>query len=273
MATAVLLEPGCCPAGAAAVAVERAGGKAVRVRPATGGSPLREDGTPDAGGWAWRVADVVGISREALLAGCPVPLADAVTTWARAAEEVDAGRWDAVVVPVGSGAAVALLEAPGVVLRVLDARLDATAGAVGDDRVAAAQVAAWVQLRPGFAALADLAGSVGTWGTRARHGAHGCAGAAGLGLPTLDALGGPAEPTQGVRTGDGRLVWWLELPAGAEPELHQEEDRLVVVTGGSRRTFRLPAALRRCHVRGAAVVDHGPRQLEVVFEPDPQAWR
>ncbi|MGJ7441399.1 hypothetical protein [Aquipuribacter sp. MA13-6] len=271
MPTSVLLEPGCCPAGSgAAAALERAGGKSVVVAPRPGAGLLRDDGSLDADGWPWRVADVVGLPRAAVTAGCPVPLADAATTWARVAEELAEDRWDAVVVPSGGARAAELVEGPGLLLRVLDARLQALAPSIGDDPRDAASAAGLLDLRPGVAALAAVAAGVTGLGSTVQHARHGCRGTAVLGLPRVSGPGAAPEPTTGVRPDGAALLWWLELPGGADPDLHQEGDALVVGLEGVRRTFRLPAALTRCRVVAATVVAD---RLEVRFEPDPDAWR
>lgn len=271
MTTSVLLEPGCCPAGSGAVvALERAGGKAVAVAPRPGAGLLRDDGTLDVDGWSWRVADVVGLPREVVTAGCPVPLADAVTTWARVVEEQAGDRWDAVVVPLGGVRATELVEGPGLLLRVLDARLQALAPSIGDDPRDASRAAGLLDLRPDVAALAAAASALCGLGRSDQHALHGCRGTAVLGLPRVGGPGETPQPTTGVRTDGTGLLWWLELPAGADPELHQEGDRLLVALEGVQRGFRLPAALTRCRVVAATVVAD---RLEVRFEPDPDAWR
>lgn len=276
MTTSVLLEPGCCPAGTgAAAAVHRSGGKAVVVVPLRGpGSPgedlLRDDGSVDADDWPWRVADVVGLDRHAVVAGCPVPLADAARTWARVGDEVGTGRWDVVVLPLAGARAEELLEGPDVLLRVLDARLHALAPSVGEDPWVAARVAALLRLRPDVVAIAGTAGAACALGTVAQHGRHGCTDPAVLGVPAVPGPGAPAQPCRGVRAEGDDLVWWLDLPAGADPLLHRQGDRLLVQVGGLERSFRLPAALTRCRATAARVVAH---RLQVRFEPDPDAWR
>jgi len=269
--TPVLLEPGCCPAGTgAAAAVQRCGGKAVVVPPVRGAGLLRDDGSPDADGWPWRVADVVGLDRHAVVAGCPVPLADAVTTWSRVADEVGTDRWDVVVVPLELARPAELVEGPEVLLRVLDARLNALAASVGEDPGTAAHVAGLLRLRPDVVALAEVAGAACGFGTAGQHHGHGCGRPALLGLPAVPAPGAQPQPARGVRAEGTAFIWWLELPEGADPQLHQEGDRLVVRVEQLQRSFRLPAALTRCRPEAATVVAD---RLEVRFEPDPDAWR
>lgn len=267
----VLLDLGCCPAGSTPERVVRdRGGKAVVVAPVEPAG-LRHDEQPDPDGWVGHVADLVGLHPQALAAGCPVPLAEHVLTWARVAQELDADRWDAVVVPAPGALAVALLEAPAVLLRTLDARLDALAGTVGDDAEAARRVAGLLVLRPRLRALADVAAGASLAGHTARHREHGCDRAV-VGLGTVD----PADPTApprpglGVRTGDGDLLWWLEVPAGTLPDVHREEDRLLVRVGSAWRELALPPALTRCRATAATVVAD---RLEVRFTPDPDSWR
>lgn len=274
MSTTVVLDPGCCAAGSQPEeAFRSAGGKALVLTAATGGRLHDEPddaGHPD--GWSWRVADLLGLHRQAVLAGCPVPLARVASTWAAVVDEVATDRWDAVVLPVPARETPELLDGPRLLLRVLDARLDDLAGAVGDDPQAAAQVAALLGLRPPLAELVAVAAAAVGLGGADEHRRHGCARPGGLAVPTLrrDDVTGAPLPAVGVRSDGDGYVWWVRVAEGAVPQLHHEVDRVLVTVGRERRMLPLPAALTRCTVRAATVV--GDR-LEVRFVPDPDAWR
>ncbi len=294
-----MLDPGCCPAGSyPEEAFRAAGGKALRLQPAPstgdgvheglddaavhdgpldgggGGEGGEGDGPGglDGGGWLWRVADLLGVHREAVLAGCPVPLAGAVRVWSVVAQEVETGRWDAVVLPTTAAVAGPLVDAPELLLRVLDQRLDGLAGAVGQDPRAAGHTASLLALRPCLAGFAAVAAAAVVMGGTQEHDGHGCLQRGGLGLPRLlrHDPAGAAVPAVGVARETDGYLWWVQVPAGTVPELVHEVDRMSVTVAGQRRRLRLPAALRRCTVRAATVV--GDR-LEVRFLPDPDAWR
>lgn len=286
MTSRVVLDLGCCPAGSSPERTVRgAGGKAAVVTahgPDVSASRCDSGSRSDVGdvgdsgvvpvAWGWRVAGLLGMHREAVVAGCPVPLAAQVTTWAAVAEELAADRWDLVVLRVAPGAAGRLLEAPEVLLRVLDARLDGLAAAVAADPGVAVEVEALLELRPLLLPLRATARGTAAVGSPRQHGDHGCPRPGALAVAGVDArdpLGSPRPVTGVDADGDG-FVWWLELPPGQVPLLHREDDRLLVETAGQRRTLSLPAALARCTTRAATVV--GDR-LEVRFAPDPGAWR
>ncbi|MDX6268667.1 MAG: arsenite/tail-anchored protein-transporting ATPase [Frankiales bacterium] len=99
-------------------------------------------------------------------------------------------------------------------------------------------------------------------------------------LAFADTLYGTSDPTDVVRTeellqvsrdSDGFLLS-LALPLARieDLELARSGDDLVVTLGGHRRLLALPAALRRCTVAGARLVE---ARLVVRFEPDPMLWR
>jgi arsenite-transporting ATPase len=79
------------------------------------------------------------------------------------------------------------------------------------------------------------------------------------------------ELLQVSRDSDGFLLS-LALPLARieDLELARSGDDLVVTLGGHRRLLALPAALRRCTVAGARLVE---ARLVVRFEPDPMLWR
>lgn len=280
MAGRVVLDLACCPAGSAPErTVRRAGGKAV-VLAAAGVAPVVPtevcDGEGDVAGdpvaWGWQVAGLLGLHREAVVAGCPVPLADEATTWARVADELAGDRWDVVVLRAAPAGVGRLVEAPEVLVRVLDARLDALAAAVGADPHAAAEVATLLDLRPRLLALRSTAGAAVVVGHPHQHREHGCSRPGALAVASVDRDDpvSAQRPATGVRRDGDGFVWWLDLPAGEVPQLHREDDRLLVATGAQQRTLPLPSALARCAVRAATVVAD---RLEVRFAPDPDAWR
>jgi arsenite-transporting ATPase len=59
------------------------------------------------------------------------------------------------------------------------------------------------------------------------------------------------------------------LDVDADLDLARVDDELAITVDGRRRLVALPAALRRCEVTGAEIVDGG---LLVDFEPDPRLW-
>ncbi|WP_043717553.1 ArsA family ATPase [Kutzneria sp. 744] len=59
------------------------------------------------------------------------------------------------------------------------------------------------------------------------------------------------------------------LDIDADLDLARVDDELAITVDGRRRLVALPAALRRCEVTGAEIVDGG---LLVDFEPDPRLW-
>ncbi|MFC3688399.1 hypothetical protein [Aquipuribacter hungaricus] len=285
----VVLDLGCCPAGSQpGTAVRRAGGKvlelatgpdagpdagpAVDVASTPGAADSLRLGAPpaDPDGWEGRVARLLGLHAGAVAAGVPVPLADHVVTWARVRRELEADRWDVVVLAVAPYAVPALVEAPAVLLDVVDARLDALAPGAGTDPSAASQLVELLDLRPALVAARDLAEGAAAAGHPGQH--QGCDRPGSTGLATVDRDDPAGPPVRSVRVeadGDG-LVWSVALPRGLRPVLAHDGRRLRVGTGPARRTFRLPAALTRCEVRAARVVAD---RLEVRFEPHPDAWR
>ncbi|MDF3288561.1 ArsA family ATPase [Streptomyces silvisoli] len=70
---------------------------------------------------------------------------------------------------------------------------------------------------------------------------------------------------------EGQLVWRLPLPGATRDtlDLVRRGDEVVVDAGRFRRIMRLPSALRRCTVTGAALRDGA---LQVRFTPDPALW-
>lgn len=208
------------------------------------------------------LARAVGLPRSAVLAGCPVPFAAGLAVWRGVQEELDAGRWDAVVVPAGHcAAAVELVAVPERLLDVLDARLDE----IGPDGGSAGLLDDLLRLRRETAGLLPI--------VRSAMVVAGCAEpeASLLALPLVqasDPLGATTATCGTEREGDG-YVWWLRV--GGPVEVHRAgEGTLEVTLGDARRAFRLPAALRRCAVQGAAV-RHGV--LRVRFAPDAERWR
>jgi arsenite/tail-anchored protein-transporting ATPase len=73
-------------------------------------------------------------------------------------------------------------------------------------------------------------------------------------------------------------AWQLSVPLPfaerAELRLTRWADDLVVSVGGTRRSIRLDALLRRCEVTGGRLVDPGTpdARLVVGFRPDPNQW-
>ncbi|WP_341623079.1 ArsA-related P-loop ATPase [Streptomyces sp. B6(2022)] len=81
----------------------------------------------------------------------------------------------------------------------------------------------------------------------------------------------PAWSVEDRRPEDGVLVWHIGLPGAVKQELSlvRRGDELLLTAGAFRRNVPLPAALRRCTVTGAALVDG---DLRVRFTPDPGLW-
>lgn len=307
MGSRVVLDLGCCPAGSRPErAVRRGGGKAVvldaaqpvdlhpgldsPLHPLPGSSPdgvhdpsdRSSDASPDGSsrasaragrdvaGWLGRVAGVVGMDPAAVAAGVPVPLAHHLVTWADVRRESEHDRCDVLVVRVAPREAVGLLDAPDLLLRTLDARLEALAPAVGADAGVASEVAGLLALRPDLLAARALADGACVTGATPAHGGHGCPGLLGapaveVDEPTGDVLAG----TEVRPVGEG-FVWCVAVPPGSVPRLARDGDRVVVAAGEQRRTLRLPAALARCRARAATVVAD---RLQVHLAPDPDAWR
>ena len=262
--------------------MDRAGGKAVvlpaRSRLDPAGSDAGSDGA-EAGdhvgvsnpaGLVQALARLVGLHPEALAAGVAVPLAHHLLTWSDVRRELAADRWDLVVLQVRPAAVADLVQAPDVLLRVLDARLGRLAPRVGSDPVGASRAADLLALRPELVAARAVAEAACAGGHPHQH--EGCDRPGTLGLATVDAqdpTAGPSPATVVRADGDG-FVWHLVVPTGVEPELARQGDRVAVRVGDQRRTFRLPAVLTRCRVRAARVVTG---RLEVRLDPDPDAWR
>jgi arsenite-transporting ATPase len=86
--------------------------------------------------------------------------------------------------------------------------------------------------------------------------------------------GGPAGPPWTVEdrmAADGYFLWRLPLPGATRDSLDlvRRGEELVVDAEGFRRIVRLPSALRRCAVAGAALRDGA---LQVRLTPDPGLW-
>ncbi|MDX6330716.1 MAG: arsenite/tail-anchored protein-transporting ATPase [Streptomycetaceae bacterium] len=86
--------------------------------------------------------------------------------------------------------------------------------------------------------------------------------------------GGPAGPPWTVEdrlSADGYFLWRLPLPGATRDSLDlvRRGEELVLDVAGFRRIVRLPSALRRCTVAGAALREG---VLQVRFTPDPQIW-
>lgn len=280
MSARVVLARSCCagPAAhedaAAAVlsAVARQGRKAVLLpRAGHGSRPDGEQDVPDTR--PTQLARALGLCDLVVRAGCPVPFLDVLRTWSAVLAELDADRWDAVVLQAGdTSSTLDLLDGPRRLLGVLDARLD-DLGATGAPDV----VADLLALRSRTARMRSRLDEAGVFV------AGGCSEPAAplLALPVLD----PDDPfatggqTQGVRVeGDG-WRWWLRTSGPVDAQ-HVDEPRveafrvgdelLEVSLGGLSRTFRLPAALGRCVVTGARM---SGGVLEIGFEPDVERWR
>jgi arsenite-transporting ATPase len=73
-------------------------------------------------------------------------------------------------------------------------------------------------------------------------------------------------------------AWQLTVPLPfaerADVRLTRWADDLVVTVGGTRRSIRLDALLRRCEVTGGRLVDPATpdARLVVGFRPDPKQW-
>ena len=84
------------------------------------------------------------------------------------------------------------------------------------------------------------------------------------------ALAAPAELVQVERDGDGFVLSVaLPLASRSEVDLGRSGDELVLTVAGHRRMLALPAALKRCTVDGARLVDG---RLRIDFVPDPALW-
>jgi arsenite-transporting ATPase len=113
-----------------------------------------------------------------------------------------------------------------------------------------------------------------------------------IGLPALAALAaqlyGPPGPDAARRllapvtrveplrvesdpAGGGGYTLRLPLPLveRSDLDLGRRGDDLVVSVAGARRVLRLPSALRRCEITGAALRSGS---LSVGFRPDPALW-
>ena len=74
--------------------------------------------------------------------------------------------------------------------------------------------------------------------------------------------------------GGWRLTLPLPFAVRGGADLTRWGDDLVVTVAGVRRSIRLDALLRRCHVTGGRLMDPGTpaARLEVTFVPDPGQW-
>ncbi|WP_329277908.1 ArsA family ATPase [Streptomyces sp. NBC_00691] len=81
----------------------------------------------------------------------------------------------------------------------------------------------------------------------------------------------PAWSVEDRREEDGVLVWHIALPGAVKEDLSlvRRGDELLLTVGAFRRNVPLPAALRRCTVTGAGLVEG---DLRVRFTPDPGLW-
>ncbi|MFE6786799.1 ArsA-related P-loop ATPase [Streptomyces sp. NPDC057680] len=81
----------------------------------------------------------------------------------------------------------------------------------------------------------------------------------------------PAWTVEDRREEDGVLVWHIGLPGAVKGDLSlvRRGDELLLTVGPFRRNVPLPAALRRCTVTGAGLVEG---DLRVRFTPDPGLW-
>ena len=80
-----------------------------------------------------------------------------------------------------------------------------------------------------------------------------------------------AEPLLAVTAAENGYQLRVSFPldVDADLDLARVDDELAITVDGRRRLIALPAALRRCVVTGAEIVDGG---LLVDFEPDPRLW-
>ncbi|MEU2077184.1 ArsA-related P-loop ATPase [Streptomyces sp. NPDC013489] len=81
----------------------------------------------------------------------------------------------------------------------------------------------------------------------------------------------PEWTVEDRREEDGVLVWHIGLPGAVKEDLSlvRRGDELLLTVGPFRRNVPLPAALRRCTVTGAGLVEG---DLRVRFTPDPGLW-
>lgn len=81
----------------------------------------------------------------------------------------------------------------------------------------------------------------------------------------------PPWTVEDRREEDGVLVWHIGLPGAVKEDLSlvRRGDELLLTVGPFRRNVPLPAALRRCTVTGAGLVEG---DLRVRFTPDPGLW-
>jgi arsenite-transporting ATPase len=79
------------------------------------------------------------------------------------------------------------------------------------------------------------------------------------------------EPLLSVRASEAGYQLRVSFPldVDADLDLARVDDELAITVDGRRRLVALPAALRRCEVTGAEIIDGG---LLVDFEPDPRLW-
>jgi arsenite-transporting ATPase len=93
----------------------------------------------------------------------------------------------------------------------------------------------------------------------------------GFELPEAVTAGAPAAEKQ---EGAWQLTVPLPFAERAGLRLTRWVDDLVVSVGGTRRSIRLDALLRRCEVTGGRLVDRGTADARLVvgFRPDPKQW-
>ncbi|MEF9882468.1 ArsA family ATPase [Streptomyces sp. P9-A4] len=89
--------------------------------------------------------------------------------------------------------------------------------------------------------------------------------------PAAEPVPVPEWTVEDRREEDGVLVWHIGLPGAVKDELSlvRRGDELLLTVGAFRRNLPLPAALRRCTVTGAGLVEG---DLRVRFTPDPGLW-
>ncbi|MFD0142329.1 MULTISPECIES: ArsA family ATPase [unclassified Streptomyces] len=94
-----------------------------------------------------------------------------------------------------------------------------------------------------------------------------------LALLAVDAkpAAAPEWTVEDRRAEDGILVWHIPLPGAVKDELSlvRRGDELLLAVGPFRRNVPLPAALRRCTVAGAGLVEG---DLRIRFTPDTGLW-
>ncbi|MET9347871.1 ArsA family ATPase [Streptomyces termitum] len=220
----------------------------------------------------------------AQLAGVPMPAQWLYETTARWERELAAVQ--ALVEAPGTTVRLVLEPGPDAARALRDARLGLALHGLALDAVLANRLLPAGSPDPWLAALAD----------RQRHHLETLRATAGDLLSALPHLGpdphhpadpallaalpdphrpaGPPAPAPRVEdrlAEDGVLVWHLPLPGAVKGELSlvRRGDELLLGAGPFRRALDLPAALRRCTVTGAGLVDG---DLRIRFTPDPGLW-